>query len=71
MERKVYEVRGMSCGGCAAAVTRAIQAADADAEVEVELDAAQVAVTSMLTSDAVRDAVERAGFEFHGIRQPG
>lgn len=67
MEIKSYDVRGMSCGGCAASVTRAIQAADDTAEIEVDLGRALVIVKGSLSEDDVRHAVERAGFEFGGV----
>ena len=70
METKSYQVRGMSCGGCAASVTRAIQKADDSAGVDVDLASARVTVTSNLSEDAVRTAVEGAGFDFRGAADP-
>lgn len=67
MEIKSYNVRGMSCGGCAASVTRAIQAADGTAQVEVDLGRAMVVVKGTMSEDDVQNAVERAGFEYHGV----
>ena len=32
-----FKVDGMTCGGCVAAVTRAVQAVDKDAKVDVDL----------------------------------
>ena len=67
METKVYNVQGMSCGGCAASVTRAIQAADDTAKVDVDLSRARVVVQGTISEDGVQNAVERAGFEYHGV----
>lgn len=66
MTKKSYEVQGMSCGGCANAVTRAIQKVDDSVEVAVDLENARVTVTGDIPSDAVKAAVQGAGFEFRG-----
>ena len=63
---QVYRVEGMSCGGCASSVERAIQRADAQAEVAVDLAQSQVRVKSSLPEEGVREAVEGAGFTFVG-----
>lgn len=57
METKTYSVRGMSCGGCAASVTRAIQASDDTAEIEVDLGRALVMVKGTVSEDDVRNVV--------------
>ena len=60
-----YSVNGMSCGGCAASVTNAIQGAAPGAQVSVDLDAKTVTVEG---GDAatVEKAVTEAGYEFVG-----
>ncbi len=63
---KTYSVLGMTCGGCANAVTKAIQAALPEAEVDVDLEAKKVTVDGPINDDAVQKAVEEAGFEFGG-----
>lgn len=55
-------VEGMTCGGCAASVTRAVRAVDRDAGVDVELEAKRVRVRSGAALDAVRSAIDDAGF---------
>ncbi len=40
------KVEGMTCGGCAAAVTKAIRRLDPEAEVSVDLERGQVAVVT-------------------------
>ena len=62
----VFKVGGMTCGGCASAVTRAISASAPGTEVVVNLDAGQVKVTGQHSADAVKNAVEDAGFDFGG-----
>jgi len=68
---KTYKVLGMTCGGCASSVTKAIQAASPEAavEVEVDLEAKEVSVEGPGGIDndaAIKQAVEGAGFEYAG-----
>ncbi|MCW8915790.1 MAG: heavy-metal-associated domain-containing protein [Magnetovibrio sp.] len=60
-----YSVLGMSCGGCASSVTKAIQDAAPGAVVEVNLDAKSISVDGA-DEATVKQAVEGAGFEFAG-----
>ncbi len=62
----IYTVNGMTCGGCANSVTKAIQAAVPSADVEVNLDAKTVRVAGA-DANIVKQAVEDAGFEFAGM----
>ncbi|HWV06779.1 MAG: cation transporter [Ralstonia sp.] len=57
-----FSVSGMSCGHCVSAVTRAVQQVDAAANVKVDLDKQTVAVTSGASTDAVKAAIEQAGY---------
>ncbi|WP_343549194.1 cation transporter [Ralstonia sp.] len=57
-----FSVTGMSCGHCVSAVTRAVQQVDAGANVQVDLDKQTVAVTSGASADAVKAAIEHAGY---------
>jgi copper chaperone len=61
-----YKVSGMTCGGCVRSVTNAIIARDSAAKVEVDLPTGIVSVEGDLSEDAVKDAVEGAGFDFEG-----
>lgn len=63
-----FEVQEMTCGGCAASVTRAVQRLDAAAKVEVDLLAKTVKVASSRTLDDVRNAIAGAGFPVTGAR---
>lgn len=64
----VYVVKGMTCGHCAGAVTEEISALPGVGKVDVALDTGKVTVTSeaALTEDAVREAVDEAGYELVG-----
>jgi len=61
-----YLVKGMTCGGCVKSVTNALQHADPTAQVSVELESGKVTLESTLSDDAVKNAVEDAGFDFEG-----
>ena len=63
-----YQVRGMTCGHCVGAVTGELEALDGVTSVTISLvpqGNATVTVTSsaQLARDAVREAIERAGYE--------
>jgi copper ion binding protein len=60
-----YTVTGMTCGHCVASVTEEISELAGVQGVEVELATGRVAVTSdtPLDRDAVRGAVEEAGYQ--------
>jgi copper chaperone CopZ len=60
-----YTVTGMTCGHCAQAVTGELSALPGVADVQVDLASGAVKVTSEapLTDEAVRAAVDEAGYE--------
>ncbi len=62
-----YEVQGMTCGGCAAAITRALESAEQSAQVEVDYKTATVSVDG-IDARRVQEIVEEAGFDFIGPR---
>jgi copper chaperone len=64
----MYELKvdGMTCGGCAASVKRALQALDASAQVDVDLPGKSVKVETAAQLDAVKSAIEDAGYEVLG-----
>ena len=57
------KVKGMKCGGCAASVTRAIRLADPAAKFEVDLKGQAVHVHGDREEQAIKAAIERAGYE--------
>ena len=66
-----YTVTGMTCGHCVAAVSEELHRLEGVTAVAVDLDAggaSQVRVTSAapLPEDAVRGAVEEAGYDLSG-----
>ena len=59
----VLNVSGMTCGGCANSVTRAVHGVDKDAKVEVDLAKKTVTVDSKLPKLDIIDAITNVGFE--------
>ena len=55
-------VEGMSCGHCAANVTKAITAIDPGAKVQVDVPAGEVRVDTAADEVQVREAIRRAGY---------
>jgi len=60
-----YKVDGMTCDGCARSVTNAITKLAPNAKVAVDLSTGTVTVDGAAV-DAVKSAVENAGFDFVG-----
>ncbi len=62
----VYKVSGMTCQGCANAVSRAVEKKAGVTRALVDLKAGTVAVEGSAPAETVRSAVEEAGFDFRG-----
>ena len=63
---KKYIVNGMMCVHCKANVERHLKELPGVEAVEVNLDSKTVEVTGDVDAAAVKDTVERAGYEFGG-----
>jgi copper chaperone len=63
--KRSYRVEGMTCSGCANAVTRALARLDASG-VEVDLAKGEVTLEGELDDAAVARAVAAAGFTYAG-----
>jgi copper chaperone len=63
-----YTVTGMTCGHCVNAVTEEVTALPGVTAVDVELASGRLTVTSdtPVDDDAVRAAVDEAGYELAG-----
>jgi copper chaperone len=57
-----FQVEGMSCQHCVAAVTRSIHEVDAAAKVQVDLEKGKVVVTSSKPVDDLKEAIDEAGY---------
>jgi copper chaperone len=62
-----FEVQGMSCQHCVAAVTRSIQDIDPQAQVRVDLERGRVAVESSQSNDVLKEAIDEAGYTVLGV----
>ncbi len=64
MSTATYTVTGMTCGHCVASVTEEVTALPGVDDVRVELDGGRLTVTGdrAQDTDAVRGAVEEAGY---------
>jgi len=65
----VYVVKGMTCGHCAGSVTQELTALPGVEGVDVALETGKVTVKSEaeLGLEAVREAVDEAGYELVGL----
>lgn len=61
-----YKVNGMTCQGCARAVTNAIRRVAPAAAVSVDVEGGRVRVDGPADDRTVQAAVTQAGFEFAG-----
>jgi len=61
-----FQVEGMSCQHCVAAVTNAIREHDDGAQVQVDLAAGRVAVESTQSVEALKAAIDEAGYTVKG-----
>lgn len=57
-----FKVEGMSCNHCVGAITRAVQQVDPDATVSADIAGQSVSVESQADTQAVRSAIEAAGY---------
>lgn len=61
-----YTVTGMTCAHCVASVEEEVGALPGVTAVEVDLASGRLTVTGAADSDAVRGAVEEAGYALAG-----
>jgi copper chaperone len=60
---KTFTISGMSCGGCVNSLTRVLKSVPGIEPLKIEVGKAQLRLADHVTSQTVKDAVERAGFE--------
>ena len=66
METVTMNVRGMTCGGCVASVTRVLKAVPGVESVDVKLQPGQATVrydAAKVALPALKDAIEGAGYD--------
>ena len=66
--RQVYQVGGMTCGGCASRVSKHLAGIDGVSDVSVDVATGAVTVTSAapLDPDTGKTSVTQAGYQLHG-----
>jgi len=63
MEQKMeFEVKDMSCGGCANSITRAVNSVDPTARLDIDVTTKVVKIDSALPLDRLVAVIEEAGF---------
>lgn len=68
---KTFTISGMSCGGCVNSLTRVLKAVPGIEPIKIEVGKAQLRLDAdRVTSQTVRDAVSRAGFDVTNEVQP-
>ncbi|MEY4093926.1 MAG: Heavy-metal-associated domain [Acidobacteriota bacterium] len=61
---KTFTISGMSCGGCVNSLTRVLNSVPGIEPLKIEVGKAQLCVDAdRVTSQTIKDAVARAGFE--------
>lgn len=64
---RTFIIGGMSCGGCVNSLTRVLKAVPGIEPLKIDVGRAALRLDSeTVTTDAVKAAVERAGFELVG-----
>lgn len=64
---KTFTISGMSCGGCVNSLTRVLNTVPGIEPLKIEVGKAQLRLdTDRVTTQTVKDAVGRAGFEVTG-----
>jgi copper chaperone len=60
---KTFTIQGMTCGGCVNSLTRVLKSVPGIEPLKIEVGKAHVRLDERATSQTVKDAVARAGFE--------
>jgi copper chaperone len=63
---RTFSVPGISCGHCKAAIEGELATTPGVARAEVDIEAKTVAVEGDATDDAIRAAIDEAGYDVAG-----
>ena len=66
MTTRTYAVPGVSCGHCKAAIEAAVGEVSGVDAVDVDVDSKTVRVEGDATDDAIRAAIDEAGYDVAG-----
>jgi copper chaperone CopZ len=67
MTTRLYSVPGISCGHCKVAIEGEVAKVAGVEQVEVDVEARSVRVKGSASEEAVRAAVDEAGYEVAGV----
>jgi len=70
MDSKTYRVDGMTCRGCVASLTRALQDALPDQKIEVTLEGGLARIEGAHDPRKVEQTVNDAGYTYLGPERP-
>lgn len=62
-----FQVQGMTCGGCAASVKRAVLTVDPAAEVEIDVPTKRARIDSRVDANRLAAAIADAGYTAKAI----
>jgi copper chaperone len=60
---KTFIIEGMSCGGCVNSLTRVLKTVPGIEPLKIEVGKATLRLDDTVTTEVVKAAVDRAGFE--------
>lgn len=67
MSEKTLQIKGMSCGHCAARVEKVLNAIDGvDAKVDLNSNSAKLSLSKEVSYDTLKIAVDNIGYEVVG-----
>jgi len=66
MENKIYRIQGMTCGGCAKHVEKALRSVPGITGVTMDVAKGTATVTGEAPLDAMAKSVSEAGYELVG-----
>ena len=65
---KTFVIKGMSCGGCVNSLTRVLKSVPGIEPLKIEVGKASLRLDNdKVSDDAVRNAVQQAGFEVTAV----
>lgn len=67
MTTRLFSVPGISCGHCKAAIEGEVAKVAGVESVEVDVEAKTVRVEGAVTDEAIRQAVDEAGYDVAGV----
>jgi copper chaperone len=68
MKTRTYDVPGISCGHCKAAIEGEVASITGVEEVAVDVDARTVTVIGDVADGEIRSAIDEAGYDVVGVR---